>query len=374
MDTIKKPKNIDLPLLIALEVTRQCVLNCVHCRAGAEDKTYKDELITTEILNFLKDVASFSKPIIILTGGEPMLRDDIFDIAKYGTELGLRMVMAPCGILVTEGKAKKMIESGIKRISLSLDGATRESHDKFRGQSGSFDAVIRAMENAKKVGLEFQINTTITKDNIDELEKILEIAIKSGAVAFHPFLLVPSGRAKGLIDKELSADEYEKTLNRIYELQKKTDILFKPTCAPHYLRIVKQNLTKEKNEKLFCSPDSSVGDIDSQKKISSHSLHHLTKGCMGGQTFAFVSHIGKVQICGFLDLECGDIRKEPFSKIWNKSEIFNKLRNMKNYKGKCGVCEYLALCGGCRARAFAMYNDYLAEEPFCSYLPSDLKR
>ena len=369
-----KQKNIFLPLLIPLEVTRRCVLNCAHCRAGAEDKSYENELITTEILDFLADVASFSKPIIILTGGEPMLRDDIFDIARYGTELGLRMVMAPCGIWVTEEKAKKMIDAGIRRISLSLDGATGESHDRFRGQSGSFDAVMSAMENAKKVELEFQINTTITKDNINELEKILEIAIKSGAVAFHPFLLVPTGRAKGMIDKELSSDEYEETLNQIYELQKKTDILFKPTCAPHYLRIIKQNLTKEKNEKLVCSPNSSVRDIDSKKKISNHSLHHLTKGCMGGQTFAFVSHIGKVQICGFLDLECGDIRKEPFSKIWKKSAIFNQLRDPKNYKGKCGVCEFLSICGGCRARAYAIYNDYLAEEPFCSYLPSGLKR
>lgn len=363
----KISKNRFFPHLIALEVTRRCILNCIHCRAGAEDRDFIDELNASEILGFLEDVASFSKPIIILTGGEPLLRDDIFEVAKFGTDLGLRMVIATCGMLVAEEKAKNMVEAGIKRISLSLDGATRESHDKFRGQAGSFDAVMSAIENLKKVGLEFQINTTITKDNVKELEKILEIAINSGAVAFHPFLLVPTGRARKIIDKELSPEEYENTLKFIYSLQKKTSILFKPTCAPHYHRIISRGgVTPPLHYASF-------KDKDSHKKILSNSLHHLTKGCMGGQSFAFVSHIGKVQICGFLDLECGDIRKEPFNKIWKESEIFNQLRDSKKYKGKCGICEYLTICGGCRARAYALCGDYLAEEPFCSYVPLKIK-
>lgn len=353
-----------LPRLIAWEVTRRCLLNCLHCRAAARHGHYPNELTTEECFHFLEDVVSFSRPIIILTGGEPMLREDIFDIASYGAKkLGLTMVMAPCGILVTEETAKKILDSGIKRISLSLDGATKETHDSFRRVDGSFAAVLKAMESAKNVGLEFQINTTVTKHNLQELPQILELAIEKGAVGFHPFLLVPTGRGKDLAEWEISPEDYEKTLTWIYEEDKKLssacparegkNFQFKPTCAPHYYRIVRQQ------ESLSRSP------------LTAHRspLHSLTKGCMGGQYFAFVSHIGKVQICGFLELECGDIRKEPFSKIWYNSKMFKEMREWNSYHGRCGICEYRKICGGCRARAYALTGDYLAEEPYCVYQP-----
>ncbi len=183
-----------VPRLIAWEVTRSCNLNCIHCRAAARFGPYPNELTTDECFKFLDDVASFCKPIIILTGGEPMLRDDIWDIAQHGTDLGLRMVMAPCGFLVTENTARKMKEVGIQRVSFSIDGATEESHDNFRRVPGAFASVMKAIENANKVGLEFQVNTTITKHNLHELPRILELVIKLGAKAHHPFLLVPTGR------------------------------------------------------------------------------------------------------------------------------------------------------------------------------------
>ena len=344
------------PRLIALEVTRTCYMHCRHCRAGATNERYNDEFSSEEIFKVLDNIASFAEPIIILTGGEPMLRGDIYDIASYGTQHGLTMVMAPCGFLITNETIEKMKKAGIKRISLSLDGARRETHDNFRQVKGSFDGVLKAADLAGRGGLEFQINTTIHRQNMDELPKILELAVGLGAKAFHPFLLVPTGRAKNLVDQEISPEEYEQILNWIYEQRETVPIHFKPTCAPHYYRVCIQ---RERE----------------RKETASHSLHRfdrMSKGCMGGQSFAFISHTGKVYICGFLEKEAGDLRDEDydFRKIWDSSPLFLNIRDIDHYGGKCGYCEYRQVCGGCRARAYALTGDCLAEEPFCVYTPN----
>ena len=343
------------PRLIAWELTRSCNLDCVHCRAAARFGPYDNELTTQECFDFLDNVKSFSDPIIIMTGGEPMLRDDIWDIAKHGTDIGLRMVMAPCGFLVTEETVQKMIDSGIKRLSFSIDGATEQSHDDFRRVKGAFASVMTAIENCNKMGMEFQVNTTISKHNLHELEDILRLVIKLGAKAHHPFLLVPTGRGAELKDQEISPEDYEKTLSWFYDMRDEVPIQFKPTCAPHYYRIFRQ---KETEKGIKVTPET-------------HGMDAMSKGCMGGQSFAFVSHIGKVQICGFLEEECGDIRKEPFSKIWDTSSVFKEMRAWDDYNGRCGYCEFRSVCGGCRARAFAFTNNYMDEEPFCTYQPSD---
>ena len=203
------------PRLIAWELTRSCNLNCVHCRAAARFGPYPNELTTKESFDFLDDVASFSKPIMILTGGEPMLRDDIWEIAEHSVGLGLRTVMAPCGFLITEETAQRIKDVGIMRVSYSIDGATAESHDNFRREPGAFASVMQAIEMSNKVGLEFQVNTTITKHNLHELEDILNLVIKLGAQAHHPFLLVPTGRGANLKDQEISPEDYEKTLRLV---------------------------------------------------------------------------------------------------------------------------------------------------------------
>ncbi len=353
-------KNKYIPRLIAWEITRTCHLNCKHCRAGATNELYKDEFHKEEIFKVLENIASFSKPIIILTGGEPMLREDIYEIASHGTQLGLKMVMAPCGMLITKEAIEKMKKSGIQRISLSLDGANPRTHDDFRQRKGAFNEVIKAAELAKENGLEFQINTTVQKNNVHELPQILKLAVSLGAKAFHPFLLVPTGRAKKLADQEISPEEYERILNWIYEQREKVPIQFKPTCAPHYYRIFRQ---REKNKKRITS-------------YSHYELDFMTKRCMGGQSFAFISHIGKVQICGFLEIEAGDLRKENynFKFIWDNSPLFQNIRNIDQYNGRCGYCEFRYICGGCRARAFAISGDYLNEEPYCIYQPKRKSR
>ena len=349
-----KPEGF-VPRLIAWELTRSCTLNCKHCRAAAERGPYEGELSLEEVKRILDNVATQFKPIMILTGGEPLLRPDIYDIAAHARDLGLRPVLATCGTTLTEEVAAKLKESGIQRISVSIDGPDAASHDAFRGVPGAFEASMKGLENAKRAGLGFQVNTTVTKINMDALEDILNLAVRLGAEAFHPFLLVPTGRGKDLKDKLLTPAEYERVLNRIYQLRDTTPIPFKPTCAPHYYRIFRQKEAAKGREVTF----------------ESHGLDAMSKGCMGGNSFAFISHTGKVQICGFLEEEAGDLRAAnyDFCEVWKSSPLFNELRDTANYKGDCGVCEYVRWCGGCRARAYAMTGDYLQEEPYCAYVP-----
>ena len=341
--------------LVAWEVTRQCPLRCRHCRASATSEASEDEFSTKECYKLLDNMAAMGNPIVILTGGEPMARNDIYDIASYGTDLGLRMVMAPCGVYIDDETVEKLKTSGIQRISLSIDGADRESHDAFRQWDGAFDAVVRAAETAREHELEFQVNTTVTRLNYREMDRILDLAIELGAVSYHPFLLVPTGRGKAMAEYEIDAAEYEEVLTWIYEKSKYLPIQMKPTCAPHYYRLLRQ---KEHAAGRKVTPRT-------------HGLSAMTKGCLGGQGFAFISHTGNVQICGFLDTGAGDIRSEDFNfqKIWDTSDLFLKMRDLEGYKGKCGVCEYKKVCGGCRARAFASSGDYLGEEPYCVYEP-----
>ncbi len=339
--------------LVAWETTRRCNLACKHCRAVAEDHPYDNELDTKASFKLLDQIKEVGNPIIILTGGEPLLREDIFDIASYGTNLGLRMVMAPNGTLITEDTARKMKDSGIKRISVSLDGSTPETHDTFRGIENAFKNSIQGIEIAKAAGIEFQINTTITKTNLDQIPKILRLAENLGAVAHHIFLLVPTGRGKYIVDSEINAQEYEKTLNWFYDQREKTRLQLKATCAPHYYRILRQRAKKDGKKVTF----------------ETHGLDAVTRGCLAGTGFCFISHVGRVQTCGFLDVTCGDITKQSFKEVWETSSVFTQLRDFNNLENKCGICEYKRVCGGCRARAYEATGSYLEEEPLCSYQP-----
>ena len=339
--------------LVAWETTRNCNLNCIHCRAAATKGPYEGELDSKSAFRLLDQIAAVGRPIVILTGGEPLLRPDIFDIARYGTDKGLRMVMAINGTLITPKNARRMVDSGIQRISISLDGATREDHDRFRAVTGAFDGALDGIRHAKTAGLEFQINTTVTRDNLDAIPEIQRLAVELGAVAHHIFLLVPTGRGKYIIDKAISAEEYEETLNWFYDQRGKTPLQLKATCAPHYYRILRQRARADGETVSF----------------ESHGLDAVTRGCLGGTGFCFVSHRGVVQPCGFLNVAAGDVTQTPFDKIWHQSEVFQRLRDFKQLKGKCGQCGYKRVCGGCRARAFEATGDYMAEEPLCSYRP-----
>lgn len=339
--------------LVAWEVTRTCNLSCIHCRAAAVDKPYENELSTEECRQVLDEIASFAKPIIILTGGEPLLRPDIFELASYGNSLGLRMTMAPNGTLVTREAARKMVKVGIQRISISIDGATAQSHDAFRRVPGAFEGAMRGIRNAREAGLPFQINTTITAQNIHELESIQKLAVDLGAAAHHIFLLVPTGRGKNLEEQAINAEQYEKTLHWFYEQRDQVPLQLKATCAPHYYRILRQRARRDGRK------------VD----MATFGLDAMTRGCLGGTGFCFVSHVGQVQPCGYLEVDCGNVREQSFREIWEASPVFLKLRDYKALEGKCGRCEYVRVCGGCRARAFEATGNYMAEEPLCLYQP-----
>jgi AdoMet-dependent heme synthase len=351
----------DIPLLpatlrmVAWEVTRSCNLACVHCRASSLHGPYEGELETENCFRLIDQIAELSKPVIILTGGEALLRKDIYEIASYGDSRGLRMVLATNGTLVTEDVAGRMIASGIKRVSVSIDGMDAKSHDAFRRVPGAFAGAMAGIEAMKRAGLEFQINTTITRDNLHQIKDILNLSIGLGAAAHHIFLLVPTGRGKDLADRAITAEDYERTLEWFYEEGLQCPIQLKATCAPHYFRI------HHRRKKSSPAPV--------QKRESQSPLHAMTRGCLGGISFCFISHTGQVQPCGYLELDCGQIKEKGFADIWKESPVFEDLRNLSLYEGKCRQCEFIRVCGGCRARAYEKTGSYLAEEPLCIYNP-----
>ncbi|MEE8401122.1 MAG: heme b synthase [Candidatus Hydrothermarchaeaceae archaeon] len=357
------------PRLIAWELTGSCNLKCVHCRASAVEERDASELTTQEIMNTIDNIASFSHPILILTGGEPLVREDLFEIAGYATEKGLRVVVGTNATMITPKIARRLLDSGVKRISISLDGPTAKAHDKFRGISGAFEDTLAGAKAAQEAGLDFQVNTTVTKRNVDDLQAIYDLAIKLGAVAHHIFLLVPTGRGVDLKDEEISPGEYENVLNWMYDMQKRDStqkkapghghggLFMKATCAPHYFRVISQ---RSKEEGLDISGEGG-------------GLNAMTEGCLGGKGFSFISRYGDVYPCGYLPTSAGNIRDKPFREIWEESTLFKDLRDPRKLKGKCGKCEYKVQCGGCRARAFAKHKDYLKSEPYCIYRPPGFK-
>ncbi|MEW5767679.1 MAG: radical SAM protein [bacterium] len=351
--------------LVAWETTRRCNLSCLHCRAGARDKPYEGELSTSEALTMIDQIREVGRPTLILTGGEPLLREDIFDLAAYGIEKGLKVVMAPNGLLLTREVAKKLLKIGIPRISISLDGPEAESHDRLRGVPGAFEGVLAGIRAARSVGLPFQINTTITRRNCDQIEAIMNLAVELGAAACHAFFLVPTGRGEGLKGEELTGQEYEDILIRFYEEGKRLLIPTRAICAPHYFRIIRQRGGKIQGG----HPARHKPGEGHPGGLSAGGWSTLSRGCLAATSFCFISHRGIVSPCGYLEIEGGNIREKTFQEIWEGSTIFNELRNPAAYKGKCGRCQYLAVCGGCRARAYAETGDYLEEEPNCIYQP-----
>jgi len=324
--------------MIAWELTRNCNLNCIHCRASAKLGPHKGELTTDECKEIIDGILAFSSPTVILTGGEPLMREDIFEIIEYGDQKGLKLVIAVNGTLLDKEKALRLKAGGIKRVSMSIDGKDRAAHDSFRGVEGSFDAVMNAARILSEIGLPFQINTTVTRLNADDLEAIYALTKSIGAVAWHIFLLVPVGRGEGLKGEELNAKMYEDVLEQLYAVEKKNEIEMKVTCAPHYYRIV-----KEKGD----TPKSA--------------------GCLAGKSFMFISHRGIAQPCGYLEVPSGDVKNAGVKKVWEESSVFNELRDLSSYRGKCGGCKFLKICSGCRARAYEKTGDILEAEPLCSY-------
>jgi radical SAM protein with 4Fe4S-binding SPASM domain len=389
--------NVDYkPRLVFWEVTKGCNLRCIHCRATATELSSTYDLPLTKALNLIKQVSQSFLPILVLSGGEPLFRHDIFDLASYAARLGIRVALATNGTLVTKQMARKILDSGVRRVSISLDGADASTHDAFRGMPGAFDAALRGFQNLRELGMSLQINMTIARHNAHQLPAVLELAKEIGADALHTFLLVPVGCGVEIASEQMvPAEEYEEILNWFYDRSLEGGIELKATCAPHYFRVMRQrraaerrvasNVSIEAGAPVTGGKRDSIGPTEMTMPGSTgialhphpaqpgHShpegMNAMTKGCLAGTGVCFISHQGEVYPCGYLPVLAGDLNKQSFAEIWENASVFQELRNPDNLKGKCGYCEFRSLCMGCRARAFAATGDYLDEEPFCVYQP-----
>lgn len=347
----------DVLRLVFWELTARCNLTCRHCRAEAQDDFVSGELSTEEILSVAKEIRDAADPIVILTGGEPLVRPDFYEIASACCEMFTRVAVATNGTLVDDNAAKKIAECGIQRASISLDGATPATHDDFRGLPGSYDDALRGFQAFKDAGISVQVNTTVARHNLSELEELLQLAIDRGADAFHVFVLVPVGCGAQISDEiRLSPTEMEDVLTWLFNksMQLKGRLHIKATCAPQYYRIMHETARR----------------TGQQLPTGGHGMHAMTRGCLAGTAVCFLSRTGDVQPCGYLPVCVGNVRDTKFGDIWRDSDVFNALRQPDKLGGKCGSCGYRVLCAGCRARAFADTADFLAEDPDCSYIPS----
>lgn len=383
--------------LIFWEVTKGCNLRCIHCRASATELSSPSDLSTKIALGIIDQIAAAANPILVLSGGEPLYRSDIFQLARYAADQGLRVALATNGTLVTKEVARMIVDSGVKRVSISLDGADSLTHDTFRGIPGAFDAAVYGLRNLKAQGMSVQINMTIARHNARQLPEVLELAKSLGADALHTFLLVPVGCGVDIAAEQmLPPAEYEEMLNWFYDKSLEGGIELKATCAPHYFRVVRQRRVAERRSaeaaarrKTAAYDPTAIGPTDmtmpgstgillkpqigkppvSHRGGHPHDMDAMTKGCLAGTGVCFISHEGEVYPCGYLPVIAGDLRKQTFTEIWEHAEVFQQLRETENLKGKCGCCEFRNVCMGCRARAFAATGDFLDEEPFCVYQP-----
>jgi radical SAM protein with 4Fe4S-binding SPASM domain len=332
-------KQIPKPRIVAFEVTRRCKLNCVHCRANA-DANFDSDLTTLQCKKIIKSVADYNRCVFIFTGGEPLERADIFELIGYADSLGLVTSVATSGYDLDEQKARHLKKLGVLTLSFSLDSDDAKIHNTFRRTEDAYERVMAAIENAKSAGLKFQINTTVTKLNIDKLPVLAELAEKAGAYCFNPFMLVPAGRGEDALGVAITPKEYEKALRIVADLKASRNIDVRFTCAPRFAAVFPEYYS------------------DSKKKVY---------GCPAGNDFAFITHKGDLQTCGFLKISAGNILQTgSFAEIWERSDLLNSIRR-KDFNGKCGACKYVRICGGCRARAFTMTGDCLGSDPLCAY-------
>ena len=353
-----------VPLVVSWNVTLKCNLKCAHCYINAAETELADELSTDAAKMLIHQITEVSRPLLILSGGEPLMRDDIYEIIRYGADRGLRMGMGSNGMLIDDETTKKLEEAGMGTVAISLDSSVPEHHDDFRGVKGCWQHAVDAIKSLKKSKIEVQVNSTVTLQNYDEVDDIMALAEDLGVDNFHLFFLVPTGRGTDIEDitPRMYEDMISSTLGKITKYK----LNVKPSCAPQFMRVSKEQ------------------GID---------MSEWVRGCMAGLYYCRIYPSGEVTPCPYLPLNLGNIRERPFKDIWFNSEVFKALRDFDQLKGKCGICEHREVCGGCRARAYGVttdqmdfcgalhepttsQGDYLASDPWCVYQPkaSSIKR
>lgn len=418
------------PFIVVWEITRACALHCVHCRAEAQHRRHPDELSTEEGKRLLDEIQSMDSPIFVFTGGDPLIREDLFELAAYGKSIGLRVSMTPSATpRVTVDSMKKAAEIGLDRWAFSLDGSNAAIHDRFRGTSGSFDLTMRSLAYLRELGMPLQINTTVCVHNKHDLPNIANLLTEMGVVMWSVFFLVPTGRGKD--DDMISPEEGEEILHWLAELGERVPFGVKTTAAPFYRRVLDQRakaagqapgevagrmlgvpeLATTTGKHPFAAAAGHSGGAGSHGAASGghpggsgrmgHSVaaggqpaghpHGMgghpgrssspfgagdgkaamraPRGVTDGSGFVFISHTGEISPSGFLPLVCGNVREEKLSDVYRTHPVFTSIRSPELYTGKCGVCDYSRMCGGSRARAYTATGDYMGSDPACAYIP-----
>jgi radical SAM protein len=349
------------PFTIAWEVTRACAYACVHCRANAQHQRHPDELTTEEGFRLIDRLAGFGSPILIFTGGDPMMRRDLVDLIAHATNRGLRCSLTPTATaLPTMKRLEKVMQAGVRRIALSLDAPGSQVHDAFRQVPGSWERTMRILHNAQSIGLSAQVNTTVSKHNLELLADMPPFIQEVGAVQWSVFFLVPTGRAQ--IPWMITAEDHERVFNWLYDLSLSAPFDIKATAAPMYRRVAiqrKRAVLSEGDPATFQGAGFQYAD----------GLNRPKKGVNDGNGFLFISHNGEIMPSGFLPVNAGNVRQDDIIHIYREHPLFQNLRDPEKLKGKCGVCEFRDVCGGQRGRAYGVTGDYLESDPACLYEP-----
>jgi radical SAM protein with 4Fe4S-binding SPASM domain len=347
------------PVVVAWEVTRSCPLACRHCRAVAQHRPHPAELTHEEGLALIDQLATgYPGAVLILTGGEPLTRPDTLELARAGADRGLRMALSvDVGRLLTPATCREIRDAGIQAVSFSLHFPDAARSDAFASTPGFHEMAMEGLANLRAAGQRIQLHTTVMRANADQLPRMHRLAGELGAAAWELFFLVPTGRGSLLADQELPPAEQERVLRWLYRLQRSSPFPVKQICAPHFRRIEAQSA----RERGHSRPERVTARLTT-----------MSRGCLAGNGFCFVSHVGDVCGCGFLPLSVGNVRDRSFAELYDGSPLFQAFRDPRRLGGDCGACEYRGLCGGCRARAYASTGDPLAEEPDCAYEPRRL--
>ena len=356
------------PFIVIWEMTQACDLACLHCRASAQPRRRPDELTTDEAKRLMDEVRAMGNPLFVLTGGDPLKRPDTVEIVEYGARIGLRVAMTPSGTpLLTPTVLAELRDAGLARLAVSLDGSNATVHDRFRGVDGSFDASVRMLRVARELGLSTQINTTIHRGNVDDLESLSALAAALGIALWSLFVVVPTGRAhRGQLP---TAEEMEDVFARVAGWADHLPFDVKTTAAPHYRRVALQRDRDARREArragmAYVEPSRwPVGVAPTGAEIG------RIRGVTDGNGFVFVSHTGEIFPSGFLPLRAGNVRTDDLATVYRESPLFRALRDRDAFAGKCGACEFRWVCGGSRARAYAMTGSATGSDPLCAYLP-----
>ncbi len=350
------------PFTIAWEVTRACAYACVHCRADALHTPDPNELRTDEAFHLIDRIADFgNNPILIFTGGDPMMRRDLHELIAYATQKGLRCSLTPTATaLPTVERLEKVRDAGIRRIALSLDAPRAEIHDNFRQVPGSWQRTMDILQRAQSIGVSVQVNTTVARHNVDILPEMVPFIKEVNAVQWSLFFLVPTGRAQ--LASMISAEQHEQVFNWLYDLSQNAPFDIKSTAAPMYRRVAIQRKRAEQGaDKPVTFQGAGFQYADG--------LNRPTRGVNDGNGFLFISHVGDIQPSGFLPVTAGNTRVDDVVDVYRNSPIFKDLRDVTKLKGRCGICDYRDVCGGQRGRAYGVTGDYLETDPACAYLP-----